>query len=602
MDKIEWNEIEDLVSGKSGQIKTKCPVCIDRRTNKSDRSLSVNVAKGVAKCHYCEAIGIRPDEQEINYTLPSQEWQNKTTFSDNFVKFAENRRISQQTLLDLKVTQEKYFIPQVNKEAGCFVFNYFEGDKIVNKKYRDSKKNFTQSKDGKPIFYNINSIIGQDSAYIVEGEFDVLALHEIGVKNVISVPNGANDNDNYWKTSEKYLADINKFYICTDNDEKGEILADKIAHRLGRYRCERVKFKNKDANGDLIDGGKIELENSLSSSTRYPASGTFTAEDIQDDILSLHKHGVPKTVYPKCYSFGNLKDAFTTMRGHLTVVTGIPSHGKSNFVEWYVLNLIKDYNMKASFYSPEHHPMALHQSTFIEKVFAKNFFFNNTGRKKVNEEEIKKYIKWSKERIYVTYPDDDRPTWKWLLQTFKEQVYSYGVDVFVIDAFNKVEMTGNTSELSQIRTVLTQLTNFAQQNDVMIFLIAHPTKMQKDELGYYKQPDLYNVSGSSDFKNITHNGLLVYRYFKDFGDYSKDDVVIKSLKQKMKFQGETLAEEVFRYDLPSGRYFSKSTTPNHESMMDDKYYKEPKIDIVLTEKPYLDVKPNNWYENDKDLF
>ena len=602
MDKIEWNEIEDLVSGKSGQIKTKCPACIDRRTNKSDRSLSVNVAKGVAKCHYCEAIGIRPDEQEINYTLPSQEWQNKTTFSDNFVKFAENRRISQQTLLDLKVTQEKYFIPQVNKEAGCFVFNYFEGDKIVNKKYRDSKKNFTQSKDGKPIFYNINSIIGQDSAYIVEGEFDVLALHEIGVKNVISVPNGANDNDNYWKTSEKYLADINKFYICTDNDEKGEILADKIAHRLGRYRCERVKFKNKDANGDLIDGGKIELENSLSSSTRYPASGTFTAEDIQDDILSLHKHGVPKTVYPKCYSFGNLKDAFTTMRGHLTVVTGIPSHGKSNFVEWYVLNLIKDYNMKASFYSPEHHPMALHQSTFIEKVFAKNFFFNNTGRKKVNEEEIKKYIKWSKERIYVTYPDDDRPTWKWLLQTFKEQVYSYGVDVFVIDAFNKVEMTGNTSELSQIRTVLTQLTNFAQQNDVMIFLIAHPTKMQKDELGYYKQPDLYNVSGSSDFKNITHNGLLVYRYFKDFGDYSKDDVVIKSLKQKMKFQGETLAEEVFRYDLPSGRYFSKSTTPNHESMMDDKYYKEPKIDIVLTEKPYLDVKPNNWYENDKDLF
>lgn len=607
--KIEWNQIEQLVKGKSGQQKIKCPACIDRRTNKGDRSLSVNVSKGVAKCHYCEAISIRPEEG-ITFTLPPQEWKNKTNFTDSFVKFAEGRRISQQTLIDLKVTQEKYYMPQIQKEITCFVFNYFEGDVIVNKKYRDSQKNFTQSKDGKPIFYNINSIIGSDTAYIVEGEFDVLALHEIGIRNAISVPNGANDNDNYWMTSEKYLSEIKKFYICTDNDEKGELLADKIAHRLGRYRCERVHFKHKDANGDLLNEGKIGLQNSLSSSVKYPASGTFTAEDISEDIYSLYKIGRPKTLYPKCYSFGNLKDAFSTMRGHLTVVTGIPSHGKSNFIEWYVLNLVKDYNMKVSFYSPEHHPMSLHQSTFIEKVFAKNFFYGDHKREKVSLEDIESYIEWSKEKIYITYPDDDRPTWKWLFERFKEQVYSYGVDIFVVDAFNKVEMTGTKNELTQIRAVLTQLTNFAQQNDVLIFLIAHPTKMQKDDLGYYKQPDLYNVSGSSDFKNITHNGMLVYRYFRDFGDYQKDDVVVKSLKQKMKFQGETLAEEVFRYDLPSGRYYCKHTTPNHKSMLDSEYYAEPPIDTSLeTHHAYRDLSnklksPVDWLwdDNDKDMF
>ena len=609
MNKIEWNLIEDVVSGKSGQVKVKCPACIDTRTNKADRSLSVNVAKGVAKCHYCEAIGIRPEEGEITYTLPEQKWENHTEFSDNFVKFAEGRRISQQTLKELRITQESYYMPQVGKNTTCFVFNYFEGDSIVNKKYRDSKKNFTQSKDGKPLMYNINSIIGQDTAYIMEGEFDVLAMHEIGVKNAISVPNGANDNDNYWKTSEKYLSDVKKFYICTDNDEKGELLAEKIAHRLGRYRCERVKFKHKDANGDLLNEGKIGLQNSLSSSTKYPASGTFTAEDIKDDIFNLHTHGRPKTIYPKCYTFGKLHEAFTTMRGHLNVCTGIPSHGKSNFIEWYVLNLVKDNDMKVSFFSPEHHPMSMHQSTFIEKVFAKNFFYKNIDRDKISKDDIENYINWSKEKVYLTYPEDERPTWKWLLERFKEQVYSYGVDIFVIDAFNKVEMTGTKNELSQIRTVLTQLTNFAQQNDVIIFLIAHPTKMQKDDLGYYKQPDLYNVSGSSDFKNITHNGLLVYRYFRDYGDYMKDDVVVKSLKQKMKFQGETLAEEVFRYDIPSGRYYSKNTTPNHKSMLSKEYYEEPPVDVTLNpyngveRNPYEQIKQNNWYGNDdNDLF
>ena len=598
MDKIDWEQVSQLISGKSGQAKVTCPFCIDRRTNKSDRSLSVNVAKGVAKCHYCEAISIREDDK-IEFTLPPQQWENHTKFSDQFVKFAESRRISQQTLIDMKITQEKCYIPQKNKEMNCFVFNYFEGDKIVNKKFRDSGKNFTQSKDGKPIFYNINNIIGKDEVYIMEGEFDVLAMWEVGVKNAISVPNGANDNDNYWKHSENYLSDVKKFYICTDNDDKGEALADRIAHRLGRYRCERILFQNKDANGDLIDGGKIGLQNSLSSSQKYPASGTFTADDISDDIYTLHKHGKPKTIYPKCYSFGGLKDAFTTMRGHLTVVTGIPSHGKSNFVEWYVLNLVKDYNMKASFYSPEHHPMALHQSTFIEKVFAKNFFMTNPDREKVSEQDIESYIKWSKEKVYITYPENERPTWTWLLERFKEQVYSYGVDIFVIDAFNKVEMSGKNNELSQIRTTLTKLTNFAQQYDVMIFLVAHPTKMQKDDLGYYKQPDLYSVSGSADFKNICHDGMLVYRYFRDYNDYRKDDVVVKSLKQKMKFQGETLEEQVFRYDLPSGRYNAVNVEPNTNSMISDKYYIEPRM---KPDNPWAGIDREKIHQNDDDLF
>lgn len=103
------------------------------------------------------------------------------------------------------------------------------------------------------------------------------------------------------------------------------------------------------------------------------------------------------------------------MKGHLVVGTGIPSHGKSNFVEWYVMNLMKDYNMKASFFSPEHHPMALHQTTFIEKFFGKNFFRDNDGLPRVTKEEIVRYKKWAQERLYITSAEDGKfPTWNWL--------------------------------------------------------------------------------------------------------------------------------------------------------------------------------------------
>jgi len=224
---IDWQTL-DLKGKFSGTIKIKCPECNSTRTNKSDRSLSVNVSSGVAKCHYCEALSFRDSikkETERNYVLPVQTWANYTNLSAAMVKYCESRKIQQFTLNEMQITEEKFYQPKHNKEVNNIVFNYFEGETVVNKKYRSGDKGFTQSKEGKPIFYNINSAIGQESLYIVEGEFDVLALVQIGIKNVVSVPSGANDNDNYWINSEPYLKDVKKFYIAVDNDQKGNELA-----------------------------------------------------------------------------------------------------------------------------------------------------------------------------------------------------------------------------------------------------------------------------------------------------------------------------------------------------------------------------------------
>ena len=565
MKTIEWNQI-DLKGKTSGQIKTKCPLCTPDRKNKQDRSLSVNIVKGLAKCHHCEAISIRDDGQTITdkvYKLPEQSWTNYTNLSDGMVKFCESRGIRQSTLKDLNITEEEYFQPQANKKMNNIVFNYFEGDALVNKKYRSGSKHFTQTAQTKPIFYNINSAIGQKEVFIVEGEFDVLAMHQCGFKNTISIPNGANDNDDYWINCEKYLQDIEKFYIGTDNDTKGEAVAEKIAQRLGRYRCVRVLFKNKDANGDLMEGKEDLVKESIANGKRYPASGTFTIEDLAGGIHDLHMNGLPETLYPKHRCFGDLKDIFSVMRGHLVVATGIPSHGKSNFTEWYVMNLVRDYNMKASFFSPEHSPMALHQTTFIEKFFGTNFWQDNPNRPRVTKEQIDRYVKWANEKIYITAPDKGEiPTWSWIMEKFKEQMFIYGVDIFVIDAFNKIDYDkSNDSELSKIKKVLTHLTMFAQMNNVIIFLVVHPTKMRKNDNGVYDMPTLYDCSGSADFRNQTHDGFTIYRYFDEDAFHTKNDVEFSVQKIKMKFQGEMDARQFFRYDVVSGRYYAKDQNP-----------------------------------------
>lgn len=596
MEIFDWHKIEHKNERTTGTAKLKCPVCNDGRKNKADKPLYVRYDSGVAKCFHCEALSFRDSiekKSRESFKLPSQEWKNYTNLSDTVVKYFEGRKIQQYTLQELGITEERYYQPSLQAEVNNICFNFFEGDVVVNKKYRGAKKSFTQSSGTKSIFYNINAAIGQKEVYFVEGEIDCLSLIQVGIKNVISVPNGANDNDAYWINSEPYLKDIEKFYIATDNDPKGNELADKIAQRLGRYRCERIRFKGKDANDDLVSG---VLEDTIHNREKYPVSGTFGVMDMYDKMMELYDNGLPPVIYPKCPSFGsNVKEVFTVMRGHLVTVTGIPSHGKSNFTEWYVMNLVKDYGMKASFFSPEHQPMELHQSTFVEKFTAKNYFYDFADTPRINKIEIAEYAEWANEKIYLTSPEDgNTATWDWLFDKFKEQMFNFGIDIFVIDAFNKVEFTDKRTERERIGWVLTKLTSFAQQNNVIIFLVAHPTKMQKDDKGLYKIPDLYSVSGSADFRNQTHDGFCVYRFFKNDETEEEGRTLFVNLKTKMKFQGEIGAFIEYYYHLPSGRYYEKGSEPNLYPLWRKQPQQQPKeekevVDYSVPTKNYAEA-------------
>ena len=552
---IKWDSLD--FKRDSGKEKVSCPVCQAEKFRKGDKPIQINHSEGFGKCFRCESLTFRESKEndytEKSYTLPVQTWKNYTDLSPKLVKWIEDtRKIRQSVLIELGVTEEKYFQPKHKKEINNIVFNYFEGEKVVNKKYRSADKCFTQSAGGKPIFYNINSAIDAETVYIVEGEFDVLALRSHGIKNAISVPNGANDNDDYWKNSEQYLKDVKEFIIAVDNDEKGNDLKDKIAQRLGRYRCRFVEWSNKDANGGLIDG---TIESDLSNAKRFPVSGTWKVEDLRDGIYDLYNNGLPKTIYPKNKCFGNLKEVFSLMRGQLTTITGIPSHGKSTFSEWYALNLIKDYESKVSLFSPEHTPMALHQTTMIQKAVGRNFWKEMDGRPRISNVDIERYIKWANEKIYITTPDNgETPTWDWIFDKFKEQMYAFGIDIFIIDAFNKLMLPKGVKK-DMIDEILTRLTSFAQVNNVSVFLVAHPTKMGKDENGNSEIPNLYNVSGSADFRNQTHNGFAVHRFFESENEEGFTRFV--NLKTKFSFQGNIGDHVDYIYDVPTGRYYAK---------------------------------------------
>ena len=216
-------------------------------------------------------------------------------------------------------------MPQTGKTENTIQFNYMVGDQLINVKYRDGRKNFKLYKGAEKVFYNINSIVGYDHCVITEGEMDVLALHEAGIKNALSVPNGATLNTNnldYLDNCIDYFDDKEKVILAVDSDDAGQALQQELVRRLGAEVCFLVDFEDcKDANEYLIKYGKEKLAERITRARPVPLENVTTFRDIENEVTDFVTNG-----FKPGYQIGlpNFDDIFSTYTGQFITVTGIP--------------------------------------------------------------------------------------------------------------------------------------------------------------------------------------------------------------------------------------------------------------------------------------
>lgn len=537
-------EYEFVFRKTTGEEAFVCPECSADRQKKNNKCLSYNHDKEVAHCVHCNCYLVpkREFEAKKEYKRPPK-WTNKTELSEKLVKWFESRKILQKTLIDFKVSEGKEYMPQVNKEMNTIQFNYFRGEDIINTKYRDSKKNFKLFKDAELIFYNLNSIKDSEECIITEGEMDCMAISQSYKKHVISVPNGAGLNKinlDYLDNCIEYFANKKKIYLATDNDAPGRNLQEQIADRLGKERCYKVTFKDcKDANDCLIKYDVQGIIESFADAKPFPLEGVYTVDDYSDAINDIYEHGLPKGSKTM---MGNFNKHLNFHKGYITTITGIPNQGKSDCLDQITLQLSITSDWKGAFYSPENKPTSLHISKLARKLIGKDWWGDN----RINKNEIELAKSYLNERFFFIKPENNF-TLDSILNHVKQLVMRKGIDYFVIDAWNKLEHKYGGDEHKYIGECLDKLGVFCENNNVHLFLVAHPRKMMKDKFGKYEVPNLYDISGSANFFNKSDNGICVYR------DY--DNEVSRWYIQKVKFShwGSTGLCE-FKYDIESGRF------------------------------------------------
>jgi twinkle protein len=115
-------------------------------------------------------------------------------------------------------------------------------------------------------------------------------------------------------------------------------------------------------------------------------------------------------------------------------------------------------------------------------------------------------------------------------------VLQRGIKICVIDPYNMLDHSAQ-KDFSYIGKQLSQITQFCQQTNTHLFLIAHPRKIESEN-GVFKKPNLYSISGSADFFNKAYNGIIVYRCIGQRTKYNSDLVKVHIEKVKRKENGQ----------------------------------------------------------------
>jgi twinkle protein len=538
----------------TGENAMPCPECSGDRKKKTAKSFSWDGQKGIGNCLHCGAkFGkklegtYKPNElQKPIYSRP--EWRNITDLEDDVLKFFTDRGLSQRVVNQVKITQGRTFFPQLEKEAKCIEFNYFRDTELINVKYRGPKKSFKLYKDAELIFYNLDSMKDMDYVIITEGEVDALSYIEAGYDSVISVPNGATKSAQqklvYLDNCIDLFDEVKTIFIATDDDEPGRVLQEELARRLGKYRCRKVSFLGcKDAN-ELLMKEPLALQDTITQSEPYPIDGVLTVDNLSDDIWRLKREGLK----PGCdISIPCFNELLTFDPGYLTVVTGIPNHGKSEFLDQIMVDLSIKHGWRFGIFSPENYPLQLHFSKIASKLVGERF--NDMADHKVIQA-----MDYYRDNFFYIVPKEDNSV-ESIIEHATQLVKRYGINGLIIDAWNKLDHDFASNETTYIGKQLDLIINFAHKFGVHIFVVAHPTKMQRDKgNGPYLVPTLYDMAGSAHFFNKSHNGISVYRHFFEDGSSSPEVFV-----QKVKFKHWGRQGSVaLQYDIDSGRFYQPS--------------------------------------------
>jgi twinkle protein len=436
----------------------------------------------------------------------------------------EERGISADTVNAFGIFTTTRWFPN-GGEQSALAFPYTVAGKVVNRKYRSFDKQFVQEKNPLPSLFNIDAVTEPDVIVWVEGEADVMALHEAGYPQTVSLANGApaelrDEDDPRREDDRRFLAlrthaetlnKVKKFILAGDNDGPGIILREELARRLGRHRCWLVEWPEgcKDAGDVLRAKGARAVQAAIEAATPYPIAGIRHIDD--ETMLDARYRTLPPTMTTGTIAGDRVLRLPT--EGKLIIVTGYPGAHKSRWLKHVAVHTMMEHGRKWLIFSPEMQPWNQFAAMFAE-TWAGKPYHPGDGYPGFTREEVLAAAAWLRDRLVmlVTDSEDVAPTLDWILECAQAEVLRTGVTDLQIDPWNEIEHSrGNLTEAEYINRGLQRCKAFALRHGVNVWVVVHPAKPQAPRPGAkLEAPSMYDINGGAAWNNKADLGLVLH--------------------------------------------------------------------------------------------
>lgn len=389
--------------------------------------------------------------------------------------------------------------------------------------------------------------------YLTSHPEDYLSMVASGLDRVVCLPpdiDAALPNDTPWQFAEIWdregnLIESDQLVMVVPSSSRS--LEDELGRRLSRDRCSRVRYsspseaplgEDEDDEEPAVypsacsvyqDLGAGVLVDMVARASPFPVSGIHELDDMEEAFEDLYSNGLQPG---HSTGFPSLDSLYTVVPGQWTLVTGIPGHGKSTWLDGVMINLARRYGWRFGVFSPENQPPTRYFAGLMEKLLDKPFTEGPTPRITPSEKNSAK--RWLNDRFKIILPDEEGGEWSLdsVLGLARILVRRYGIQGLVIDPWNEMDHSAaGDKEVSYLSQALTKIRRFARLHSVHVWIVAHPTKLHKDADGMYPVPTPYDVAGGAHWRNKADNVVTVYR-FVGHPDQEIADIHIQKIRFK----------------------------------------------------------------------
>jgi len=286
-------------------------------------------------------------------------------------------------------------------------------------------------------------------------------------------------------------------------------------------------------------------------------------EVIQGKLVTFDDIVEPINKYRKTGGLGHglstgwacLDEYLTLQKGNMMVVTGIPSSGKSEFIDQMMLQTIALHDWHWTVFSPENFPFESHFQKLSEKWTGKPML-ESFGMGMMTQGDVDQAISDLSQSISMIEPPKDDMTIDPILDLVDRSTGENHTDVFLLDPWNELEHNrpSGMNESEYIGRTLTKLRNFGRRRNILTIIVAHPTKLQKDDDGIFPVPTPYSISGSANWWNKPDICMSIWR------NHAKNDGVVEAYVQKVRNKNlGTLGCAALHWMRPNGLFLEQQT-------------------------------------------